>query len=368
MYTGITVGCVTTIGKKHISRDVPCEDASFAVQKNGVSVVCIADGAGGKKYTHARFGSACAVELIADILTEHFDALYAENREAAVRSYFMAKIRIAFADIIAEKELDTLDQLSCTLLFVAVKDRRMIVGHLGDGLVVRISPSGLSPFSMPQNEKDGTTFFITAGHAADYMRFIKTTVDDCHAVALMTDGVQDNVYDEDSGLVKPVVAKMAETFSDGREKGEAAIREILEKYIVGSSNVSDDSSFGVLLFEGTKAPDVSSLESSAEKFGTSEENFMTVAKAIKDDLMKASEIITKAAEKSEESKEAEEAAESAETEPKAETKESEEETKPETTQKVSGNKNMPAILLGIACVIELIVIVLLLIFRTRGVL
>ena len=228
MYKGITVGCVTTIGRKHISREVPCEDASFAVQKNGVSVVCIADGAGGKKYTHARFGSACAVELISDILTEHFDALYAENREAAVRSYFMAKIRIAFADIMAEKELDTLDQLSCTLLFVAVKDRRMIVGHLGDGLVVRISPSGLSPFSMPQNEKDGTTFFITAGHAADYMRFIKTTVDDCHAVALMTDGVQDNVYDEDSGLVKPVVAKMAETFKDGREKGEAAIKESVQ--------------------------------------------------------------------------------------------------------------------------------------------
>ena len=366
MYKGITVGCVTTIGRKHISREVPCEDASFAVQKNGVSVVCIADGAGGKKYTHARFGSACAVELISDILTEHFDALYAENREAAVRSYFMAKIRIAFADIMAEKELDTLDQLSCTLLFVAVKDRRMIVGHLGDGLVVRISPSGLSPFSMPQNEKDGTTFFITAGHAADYMRFIKTTVDDCHAVALMTDGVQDNVYDEDSGLVKPVVAKMAETFKDGREKGEAAIKEILEKYIVGSSNVSDDSSFGVLLLEGTQAPDVASLESSAEKFGTSEEDFMTVAKAIRDDLMKASEIISKAAEKSEEEK-ASDTAETAETEPAAETKEPEEETKPEETEKVSGKKNLPAVLLGIACVIELIIIVLLLIFRTRGV-
>ena len=363
MYTGITVGCVTTIGKKHISREVPCEDASFAVQKNGVSVVCIADGAGGKKYTHARFGSACAVELISDILTEHFDALYAENHEAAVRSYFMAKIRIAFADIIAEKDLDTLDQLSCTLLFVAVKDRRMIVGHLGDGLVVRISPSGLSPFSMPQNEKDGTTFFITAGHAADYLRFIKTTVDDCHAVALMTDGVQDNVYDEDSGLVKPVVAKMAETFKDGREKGEAAIKEILEKYIVGSSNVSDDSSFGVLLFEGTKSPDVSSLESSAEKFGTSEENFMTVAKAIKDDLIKASEIITKAAEKCEENKEDQAPAENAETETKTEPEETKAEVKPETTDgKESGNKNLPAILLGIACVIELIIIVLLLIF------
>lgn len=360
MYSGITVGCVTTIGKKHISREIPCEDASFAVQKNGVSVVCIADGAGGKKYTHARFGSACAVQTIADILTEHFDALYNENREAAVRSYFMAKIKIAFADIIAEKELDTLDQLSCTLLFVAVKDRRMIVGHLGDGLVVRVSPSGLSPFSMPQNEKDGTTYFITAGHAADYLRFIKTTVDDCHAVALMTDGVQDNVYDDEAGLVKPVVAKMVETFKEGREKGEDAIKGILEKYIVGASNVSDDSSFGVLLFEGTQAPDVSALESSADKFGVSDENFMTVAKAIKDDLMKASEIIAEAASKSEEKNESQPSADNGEA--KSDTDKDKAEEKPAESPVVdSGKKNIPAILLGIACVIELIVIIMLLI-------
>lgn len=364
MYTGITVGCVTTIGRKHISREVPCEDASFALQKNGVSVVCIADGAGGKKYTHARFGSACAVQTISEILTEHFDALYSENREAAVRSYFMAKIRIAFADIIAEKELDTLDQLSCTLLFVAVKDRRMIIGHLGDGLVVRISPSGLSPFSMPQNEKDGTTFFITAGHAADYLRFIKTTVDDCHAVALMTDGVQDNVYDEDSGLVKPVVAKMAETFAEGREKGEAAIKDILEKYIVGSSNVSDDSSFGVLLLEGTKAPDISSLDSSADKFGTSEENFMSVAMSIKEDLIKASEIISKAASKEEENTESSPEKTEPVSQPENTATETEKETLPvpPETDKAPGKANLPAILFGIACIIELIIIVLLLIF------
>ncbi len=360
MYSGITVGCVTTIGNKHISRQVPCEDASFAMQKNGVSVVCIADGAGGKKYTHARFGSACAVETISNILADHFDALYSENREAAVRSYLMAKIRIEFADIIAEKELDTLDQLSCTLLFVAVKDRRMIIGHLGDGLVVRISPSGLSPFSMPQNEKDGTTFFITAGHAADYMRFIKTTVDDCHAVALMTDGVQDNVYDEDSGLVKPVVAKMVETFSEGREKGETAIKEILEKYIVGSSNVSDDSSFGVLLFEGTKAPDASALESSAEKFGTSDESFMNVAKSIKDDLMKASEIISSAASKSEEKTEDE--SDKNENEPEPEKTESEPSAQTAEAASEPAKFSLPTLILGIACIIELIVIVLLLIF------
>ena len=130
----------------------------------------------------------------------------------------MAKLRVAFADIMEERTIDVIDRLSCTLLFVAVKDRRMMIGHIGDGLIVRVSPSGVSPISMPQNDKDGKTYFVTAAHADNYMRLLKTTVDDVHAIALMTDGVQDSVYNEDAGLVKPVVAKMAETFADGREE------------------------------------------------------------------------------------------------------------------------------------------------------
>ena len=287
MYTGITVGAITTIGNKHVNRGTPCEDASYAVTKNGVSVVCIADGAGGKQYTDARFGSDCAVHVITDILCEHFDALYSENREAAVRGYLMAKLRVAFAGIMEERTIDVIDRLSCTLLFVAVKDRRMMIGHIGDGLIVRISPSGVSPISMPQNDKDGKTYFVTAAHADNYLRFLKTTVDDV--------GVQDSVYNEEAGLVKPVVAKMAETFTAGREEGEKSVLETVQKFIVGSSNASDDASFGVMLFEGTKAPDPNTLESSAEKFESSAETFKDLSQAIKPELVNAHEIIKKCA-------------------------------------------------------------------------
>lgn len=295
MYTGITVGAITTIGNKHVSRNTPCEDASYAVARNGVSVVCIADGAGGKQYTDARFGSDCAVHVISDTLCDHFDALYSENREAAVRGYLMAKLRVAFAGIMEERTIDVIDRLSCTLLFVAVKDRRMMIGHIGDGLIVRISPSGVSPISMPQNDKDGKTYFVTAAHADNYMRLLKTTVDDVHAIALMTDGVQDSVYNEEAGLVKPVVAKLAETFAEGREAGEKSVLETVQKYIVGSSNVSDDASFGVMYFEGTKAPVPDTLESNAAKFASSTETFKELSLAIKPELINAHEIIVKCA-------------------------------------------------------------------------
>lgn len=353
MYKAITVGAVTTIGNKHVNRGTPCEDASFAVTKNGVSVVCIADGAGGKQYTDARFGSDCAVHVITDVLVDHFDALYSENREAAVRGYLMAKLRIAFAGIMEERTIDVIDRLSCTLLFVAVKDRRMMIGHIGDGLIVRISPSGVSPISMPQNDKDGKTYFVTAAHADNYMRLIKTTVDDVHAIALMTDGVQDSVYNEDAGLVKPVVVKMAEAFASGREEAEKDILETIQKYIVGSSNASDDASFGVMYFEGTKAPDPDALEGAAEKFVTSGETFKELSQAIRPELMSAHEIIKKCA--------ADSSAEASdgETEPEQQqavvTTITEDKKNPKTVSKISVVLLCIGVLLAVIGTIELVI-------------
>ena len=272
--SGITVSAVTMMGQKHKGRGVPCEDSSIAVQRDGVSVVVVADGAGSKQYTHARFGSKSACDTVSELLINYFDALYYENREAAVRSLIIAAVHVGFANLMEQHKLDTLDRLSCTLLFCAVKDRRVLIGHIGDGLIACVSESGVHPITMPQNGTNASsTYFVTAPHAADYLRLIKTTTDDIHGIALMTDGVQDSVYDENSGLIKPVVAQMVETAAQGREKSEKDIENILSQFIVGASNNSDDASFGILLFDGTKAPDKSRLPKSADKFGRSQDTF-----------------------------------------------------------------------------------------------
>lgn len=288
--SGITVSSVTMMGQKHRNRGVPCEDSSLAVQRDGVSCVVVCDGAGSKQYTHARFGSKSACKTVSDLLIDHFDALYQENREAAVRAMIIAAIHIGFANLMEQYKLDTLERLSCTLLFCAVKDRRMIIGHLGDGLIAGVTSSGVHPVTMPQNEKDGTTFFVTVPHAADYLRIVKTTVDDYHGIALMTDGVQDSVYDEASGLVKPVVARMVESASKGREHSEGEIRAILEKYIVGASNNSDDASFGIMLFDGTKAPDTESLPKEAPSFPRSQETFRDLQEKMLPQVKKAKQV------------------------------------------------------------------------------
>ena len=96
-------------------------------------------------------------------------------------------------------------------------------------------------------------------------------------------------------FIKPVVAKMAETFKEGREEGEKSILDTVKQYIVGASNASDDASFGVMYFEGTKAPVPDTLETSAAKFASSAETFKDLSLAIKPELINAHEIIVKCA-------------------------------------------------------------------------
>lgn len=265
--TNAKVAAVTLMGHKHMQRGVPCEDYSIAVERNNVSAVVVSDGAGGKQYTHARYGSKIACETVAQLVTDHFDALYNENREAAVKNLIIAAIHTNMAVAIEKMKLDNLERLSCTLVFCAIKDRRVLCGHLGDGLIVRVSRGGISPLTMPQNgEGASSTYFVTANHAADYMRLIKTTTDDIHGIALMTDGVQDLVYDENSGLVRPVIAKMVDTLKGSRENCEKEITQILEKYVVGASNVSDDASFGIVLLENTESPAMDKLPQKTDDF------------------------------------------------------------------------------------------------------
>ena len=289
--TKITVSAVTMMGMKHKGRGIPCEDSSIAVQRDGVSCVVVADGAGSKQYTHAKYGSKSVCDTVSELLINYFDALYYENREAAVRSVIIAAIHIGFANIMDKLKLDTLERLSCTLLFCAVKDRRVLIGHLGDGLIAGVSPNGIRPVTMPQNEKDGSTSFVTAPHAGDYLRLVKTTIDDFHGIALMTDGVQDSVYDESSGLVKPVVARMVETCAHGREQSEQEITQILSQYVVGASNNSDDASFGIVYFDGTKAPDSNKLSKSADKFGKCEDSFKELQASMAPEYKKAKSLI-----------------------------------------------------------------------------
>lgn len=252
-------------GRKHRDKGNPCEDSSLSVNQDGVYAVCLSDGAGASQYTHADLGSKCVVQTICSLMVRHFDAFFFELHESVVRSVLVAAVQAELAITADELSLKDMDSLSATMLFCAVKDTRMICGHIGDGVIARVTGSGLQPIFLPQNGEDASsTIFMTLPDAQDYLRILRTTIDDTHAVVLMTDGISDMVYDGTKLLLMPVVARLAELGALPKEEGEIQLTQTIRSFIVDASPLSDDASIGILYIGDTTKPDLNKLPSDKE--------------------------------------------------------------------------------------------------------
>lgn len=261
----IVITSLSLSGRKHRDKGNPCEDASLAVNQEGVYVVCLSDGAGGSQYIHADIGSKCVVQTICDLMVHHFDAFFFELHESVIRSVLVAAVQSELAIKSQELMLSGLDTLSATMLFCAVKDTRMICGHIGDGIIARVTGSGLQPVFLPQNGEDASsTIFMTLPDAQDYLRVVRTTIDDTHAIVLMTDGISDMVYDATKLLLMPVVARLAELAALSKEDSEMQMTQTIRSFIIDASPLSDDASIGILYLPGTMAPDPNRLPSDKE--------------------------------------------------------------------------------------------------------
>src|SRR5660397_289065 len=115
----IHITCLSLSGRKHRDKGNPCEDASLAVNQDGVYAVCLSDGAGGSQYIHANIGSKSVVHTICDLMVYHFDAFFFELHESVVRSVLVAAVQSDLA--IKSQELmlsgmDTYQQQCCFAL------------------------------------------------------------------------------------------------------------------------------------------------------------------------------------------------------------------------------------------------------------
>lgn len=259
----IQLASLSLAGRKHRDKGAPCEDASLSMSKDGVSIVCLSDGAGGSQYTHADIGSKSVVQTVCDLMVRHFDAFFYDIHESLIRSVLVAAVQSELAIKARELSFAGIESMSATLLFCAVKDSRMICGHIGDGVIARVTGSGLQPVTLPQNGEDASsTVFITLPDAQHYLRLIRCTTDDTHAIVMMTDGVSDMVYDGNKMLIMPVVARLAELANLPKEESDKQLAKTIRSFIIDASPLSDDASIGITYFTDTPKPDPDSLPDS----------------------------------------------------------------------------------------------------------
>lgn len=193
-------------GRGHIKSGTPCQDKTMVLHKNNVFIITLADGAGSAQYSH--FGAASIIEAVSSVLAERFDRYFSEENAHVVTS----NIYKNYSDVLLElsNELNCkIQDLASTLLFVAVKDERFILGHIGDGIIGYVKNDQIKIASFPNNgEFSNETQFATSKNAHHYMNMIKGELNGITGFILMSDGTADSLYNKREKKLADVIKKI----------------------------------------------------------------------------------------------------------------------------------------------------------------
>lgn len=232
------------VGGRHRSRGQLCEDRSAALYKNGVYSLAVADGAGSAKYDFAAQGAERIVSTVTEFFCNNFEKFYLEDDTEKLANVLITICRDSLNKKAKEIGIDSIDRMASTLLAVAVKDDKVIVCHLGDGVVGRLDPDGAHVVTAPDNgEYVGTTYFVTSLGAASHLRILKDFIGDTISYFLMTDGTADYLL-EDDGEFSPAAAKMALLPSE--EDGQKQLERVIKERMIDADPGSDDCSYACL--------------------------------------------------------------------------------------------------------------------------
>ena len=188
-----TLASAAVQGLDHLAKGTPCQDKVAAVQRNDVSVICLADGAGSAALSH--FGAQAIVECIVDYLCDDFDLVFSSD-EATTKDLIASKV-IGCLGETSQHHNCAFNDLASTLLVVAVKHKKSLAVHVGDGVIGGLCGRRLTVVSRPQNgEFANVTFFTTSSRLTEHMRVVKADARKYSGYVLMSDGTEQSLYNK----------------------------------------------------------------------------------------------------------------------------------------------------------------------------
>ncbi|MBO5411346.1 MAG: protein phosphatase 2C domain-containing protein [Clostridia bacterium] len=239
-------------GGKHSCADLPCEDSISILQKNGVACVAIADGAGSKKYVHAKQGAQAVTKAVSNFLCERFDDYFAAVNELELRKVLAAVCHKSLKEEAEKLSLGSPETLASTMLCVAVKGNKMLACQIGDGVTGAVASGNASPLTIPQNgEFAGTTYFVNLPEAHRFIQIRKGFTSYYSHLFLMTDGVSESLYNEADGTFHPDLNRLIELSE--KDNGSTLLEETVSKYIVSADPASDDCTIAIINLENSGA-------------------------------------------------------------------------------------------------------------------
>lgn len=256
------------IGKGHIAKKLPCQDrtnklkseiynsillkkkkskaVSLKLEKkildkqNSFYGLSLADGAGSCKYSD--IGAEVITKNILQYIKNNFNLLYTDgNLKENLLNFIESTIHS-----LENKTID-FKSLSSTLLFVAIKGNKFIIGHIGDGVIGMLDRNNiLKVISKPDNgEFSNATYFTTSTNYPDRLRLLKGTLKNSKGFILMSDGSEESLYNKQTEALVDINRTLINWLENNSEENvEKALYYNLEQII--RNKTQDDCSIGVM--------------------------------------------------------------------------------------------------------------------------
>jgi len=233
------------IGQGHIRKNLPCQDRTFKLTKKDLSGefygVALADGAG--SYAHSDIGAEMITKKILYFIKRKFKYIQKYNNPEV---YILKYIKKELEKLSKEKNID-IKEFSSTLLFIAIQNNDIIIGHIGDGIIgVLDNNDNLKIVSYPENgEYSNSTFFTTSFKYKKRLRIIKAKIKNSKGFILMSDGSEESLYDKQNKILIDInkqIINWLEKYSENAV--ENALKQNLEQAI--SKKTHDDCSIAIM--------------------------------------------------------------------------------------------------------------------------
>lgn len=232
-------------GRGHYLNNVSCQDRTFELIKSHSTGtfygLALADGAGSCKYSD--LGAEIITEKILSFIKSNFSSLFRSNK---ISQDLLDYIDAALNNVAKEQNIEVKD-LSSTLLFVALKEDKFIIGHIGDGVIGVLDKNNeIHVLSHPENgEFSNSTYFTTSSNYPSRMRIKKGVIQNSIGFILMSDGTANSLYDIKNKILAEVNVDIINWLDEeNSETVKLALTENLENII--KKKTLDDCSLGVI--------------------------------------------------------------------------------------------------------------------------
>lgn len=204
----------------------PCQDSFYILQdiKNKFLCVAVADGAGSAILSD--IGASLVTKNICKFLLRKFDVFF-NSDPSIVKKSIIHSLRTALGKT-AKKQNALISDFASTMLFVCIKHDKIIVAHLGDGIILYNKLNKITILSQPENgEFINQTYFVTSKYYMHHLRLYKGSTEDISGFYLMTDGIS-NLFCKRN---KPISDEFILTLNSLDNSSDQALTNAIENFM-----------------------------------------------------------------------------------------------------------------------------------------